>query len=254
VTRVFVTATGTDVGKTFVVCGLARELLARGLKLRVLKPVATGFDARAVEQSDSGRLLRAQGLPPDAANLDATTPWRFAAPLSPDMAARRENRSLSFAELVAFCKERHDVDLTLIEGIGGVMVPLDAKHTVLDWIERLKAKVVLVAGSYLGTLSHTLTAVASLQTRGLDPVAIVISESREQPVPLEETAEAVRQRLRRVPIVALSRVAGGTSSPVAAAAVAALADLLAPPRPRRRPQKEARPSSRRAGPRGGTST
>jgi dethiobiotin synthetase len=215
-----VTATGTDVGKTFVACALARELLARGSRLRVIKPVATGFDARRVEQSDSGKLLLAQRLPLTAANLDATTPWRFSAPLSPEMAARRENRSLPFAELVEFCTQRQDADLTLIEGIGGIMVPLDAEHTVLDWIERLEPKIVLVAGSYLGTLSHTLTAVASLRARGLDPTAVVISESVEQPVPLAETGEAMRLRLRDVPIIALPRV------DAAAEGIAALARLL----------------------------
>jgi dethiobiotin synthetase len=220
VTRVFVTATGTDVGKTFVACALVRELLTRGLKLRVLKPVATGFDARNVAQSDTGRLLLAQGLPLDAANLDTTTPWQFAAPLSPDMAARRESRSLPFADVVAFCTQRHDVDLTLIEGIGGVMVPLDAEHTVLDWIERLRPKVVLVAGSYLGTLSHTLTAAACLHARGLDPAAVVISESPQQPAPLEETAGTVRQRLRDVPVIALPR------ADTAAEGIAALARLI----------------------------
>jgi dethiobiotin synthetase len=220
VIRVFVTATGTDVGKTFVACALARELLARGSRLRVIKPVATGFDARRIEQSDSGRLLLAQRLPLTAANLDATTPWRFSAPLSPEMAARRENRSLPFAELVEFCTQRQDADLTLIEGIGGIMVPLDAEHTVLDWIERLEPKIVLVAGSYLGTLSHTLTAVACLRARSLDPTAVVISESVEQPVPLAETAEAVRRRLRDVPIIALPRV------DAAAEGIAALARLL----------------------------
>jgi dethiobiotin synthetase len=254
VTRVFVTATGTDVGKTFIACALARELLARGLKLRVLKPVASGFDARSADQSDPGKLLLAQGLPPNVANLDATTPWRFEAPLSPDMAARRENRSLPFGDLVAFCTQRHAVDVTLIEGIGGVMVPLDAEHTVLDWIERLKPRIVLVAGSHLGTLSHTLTAVACLQARKLEPAAVVISESPEQPVPLEETAEAVRQRLPRVPIIALPRVTTGAPSAAAAAAIVALADLLAPRKPRRRAKKRARPSSRRAGQGGGSST
>jgi dethiobiotin synthetase len=224
--RVFVTATGTDVGKTFVTCALARELITRGSRLRVVKPVATGFDARGPEHSDTGRLLLAQGLPLNVPNLDATTPWRFAAPSSPDMAARREKRSLPFADVVAFCAQRHDVDLTLIEGIGGVMVPLDAEHTVLDWIERLEPTVVLVAGSYLGTLSHTLTAVTCLQARGLEPAAIVISESREQPVPLAETAEAVQQRLPDVPIIALPRVGTAAPAPAVAPAIAALARLL----------------------------
>ena len=219
-TRVFVTGTGTDVGKTFVVCALTQELRARGRRLRVLKPVATGFDARNAADSDTGRLLTAQGLALTAASVDATTPWRFAAPLSPDMAARREKRTVPFADLIAFCKERHAVDLTLVEGIGGIMVPLDKEHTVLDWIEQLSPKVVLVAGSYLGTLSHTLTAVACLQARNLTPTAVVVSESREQPAPPEETAEVLRQRLRGVPIVALPRSeAGAPQSPAAAAAV-----------------------------------
>ena len=224
--RVFVTATGTDVGKTFVACALARELRARGQRLRVVKPVATGFDTHNVEQSDTGRLLSAQSLRLTAASLEATTPWRFAAPLSPDMAARRENRTLPFGKLVGFCRQRSGVDLTLVEGIGGVMVPLDAKHTVLDWIERLEPRVVLVAGSYLGTLSHTLTAVSALRGRALEPTAVVISESREQPVPLAETADAVQRRLRGVPVLALPRVDGGAPSPAAAAAVTALADLV----------------------------
>ena len=204
-TCIFVTATGTDVGKTFVACVLARELRARGRRLRVLKPVATGFDARRAEQSDTGRLLLAQDLPLNDANLDATSPWRFTAPLSPDMAARRENRVLPFADLVAFCAERHDVDLTLIEGIGGVMVPLDAEHTVLDWIERLRPKVVLVAGSYLGTLSHTLTAVSCLRACDLAPAAVVVSESEGAPPPLDETADTLRRLLKGAPVVALPR-------------------------------------------------
>jgi len=228
VTCIFVTATGTDVGKTFVACALARELRARGRRLRVLKPVATGFDARRAEQSDTGRLLLAQDLPLDDANLDATTPWRFTAPLSPDMAARRENRVVPFADLVAFCAERRDVDLTLIEGIGGVMVPLDAEHTVLDWIERLRPKVVLVAGSYLGTLSHTLTAVSCLRARDLVPSAVVVSESAQQPVPLEETAEALRRRSPGVPFVAVPRedAMAARGRPAFAPAVAALVDLI----------------------------
>jgi dethiobiotin synthetase len=249
VTRVFVTATGTDVGKTFVACALAHELRARGWRLRVLKPVATGFDARAARSSDTGRLLIAQGLPVTAANLDATTPWRFRAPLSPDMAARREKRSLAFADVVAFCAQRHDVDLTLIEGIGGVMVPLDAERTVLDWIARLRPAVVLVAGSYLGTLSHTLTAVSCLRARGLEPTAVVVSESAQQPAPLEETADALRPRLLGIPLIALPRAdaaspTSASESPAVAAAVSTLADLISTPRKSARGKKPGHPRRR----------
>jgi dethiobiotin synthetase len=211
VIRVFVTATGTDVGKTFVMCQLIRELRAAGNRLRVVKPVATGFDPAAAQLSDPGRLLLAQGLPISEANLDATAPWRFRAPLSPDMAARREDRVLPFEDLIAFCAQEPAGDFTLIEGIGGIMVPLDANHTVLDWIERVAPRVLLVAGSYLGTLSHTLTAAACLRMRGIEPAAVVVSESPEQPTALEETADTLRRWLRGVPLVTLPRSLGPTT-------------------------------------------
>jgi len=133
------------------------------------------------------------------------SPWRFKAPLSPDMAAARERRAIPFSELLDFCRAPRPVDVTLIEGIGGVMVPLDHEHTVLDWIAELGFPVLLVAGSYLGTLSHTLTAVAALRARGVEPVAVIVSESEAQPVPLEETAQTVRQFIAPVAVAALPR-------------------------------------------------
>ena len=225
--RVFVTATGTGVGKTFVMCRLVEELRSAGgwrsaeewrlkplprtgghgrpARLRVLKPVVTGFDARDAGASDPGRLLRSQGSPSSRAHLDATSPWRFAAPLSPDMAARREDRVIPFDELIAFCTQDVQAELTLIEGIGGVMVPLDEQHTVLDWIERLAPQVLLVAGSYLGTLSHTLTAAAALGGRGVTPAAVIVSESAHAPVALAETTATLQRLLPGTRVVGLPR-------------------------------------------------
>ncbi len=163
-TTLFVTASGTDVGKTFVTLQLIDELTAAGYRVRALKPVASGFDAADPAAATRARCLRAQGLEQNATNLDAVSPWRFAAPLSPDMAAARERRTVPFAALVDFCRAPRDADVTLIEGIGGVMVPLDDTHTVLDWVVALGAPTLLVVGSYLGTLSHSLTAAAALRT------------------------------------------------------------------------------------------
>ncbi|HEU4618262.1 MAG TPA: dethiobiotin synthase [Gammaproteobacteria bacterium] len=196
-TALFITGTGTDVGKTFVALALIAALRAQGRKVCAVKPVASGFDPAAPEASDSGRLLRALGRPLDGAALASVSPWRFAAPLSPDMAAAREGRRIDFDELVRFSARSEESDsaaeVTLIEGIGGVMVPLDERHTVLDWIEALRVPVLLVAGTYLGTLSHTLTAVHALESRGCAPAAVVLSESLEQPVPAEETQRVLRR-------------------------------------------------------------
>jgi dethiobiotin synthetase len=207
-TTVFVTSSGTNIGKTFVMLRLVAELTAAGRRVRALKPIASGFDAAHPEGSDSALLLRAQRLDLTTANLDAVSPWRFAAPLSPDMAAAREGRAVAFDDLVATCRaassQRH---VTLIEGVGGVMVPLDAEHTVLDWIAALAAPALLVVGSYLGTLSHSLTAVGALRQRGVDIAGIVVSESQEQPVPAAETAATLARFVPGVPVRLLPRAA-----------------------------------------------
>lgn len=211
----FVTGSGTDVGKTFVTTLLIEALRAAGVRVGALKPVATGFSAEDLAASDTGRLLDALGLSPTADNTAAVSPWRYREPLSPDMAAARERRPIAFDELVAHCRASTGAEVTLIEGIGGAMVPLDDSHTVLDWIAALGAPALLVAGSYLGTLSHTLTAVAALRARGVPLAAVVISESERQPVPPEETAEVVRRFVRPVPVVLVPRrsAASGLAPP-----------------------------------------
>lgn len=209
-TTLFVTASGTDVGKTFVAEQLLRELRAAGRSTLALKPVASGYDETRAADSDAGRLLAAQGLAVTAAAVAAISPWRFAAPLSPDIAASREGRSIPFAELVDFCRAPSAADVTLIEGIGGVMVPLDSAHTVLDWVAALRAPALLVAGSYLGTLSHTLTAAEALRARGCGPAAVIVSESAVQPVPLADTIGALERFVRGVPLFALPRGGAGT--------------------------------------------
>ena len=134
--------------------------------------------------------------------------------LSPDMAAAREHRSIPFAALVDFCRAPSSADVTLIEGIGGVMVPLDAEHTVLDWIAALGAPALLVVGSYLGTLSHSLTAAAALRSRGVVLAAVIVSESAEQPVAVEETAASLRRFLQPTTICIVAR-----NAPAGAAAL-----------------------------------
>jgi dethiobiotin synthetase len=126
------------------------------------------------------------------------------------MAAAREGRTIDFAEVVGFCRDAiatRDGAL-LIEGVGGVMAPLDPRHTVLDWMAALDIPLVLVAGSYLGTISHTLTALDVLRRRGLAVACLVISESAGSPVGLDETREALARWAGGPDVVALPRLAG----------------------------------------------
>lgn len=210
-TALFVTSTGTEIGKTFVAAELVRALRSRGRAVHALKPVITGFDPERAAESDTGRLLDALGQPLTQDAIEAVSPWRFAAPLSPDMAAAREGREIDWNALLAYCRRaidraRSERDtVTLIEGIGGVMVPLDAKHTVLDWIAELRIPALLVAGSYLGTLSHTLTAAGMLAARDVALAGIVVNESETQPVSPEQTAETLARFLPSVPIAVVPR-------------------------------------------------
>jgi dethiobiotin synthetase len=136
-------------------------------------------------------LLDAMGRPPT--DLDRICRWRFAAPLSPTMAARREGNPVGFHALVDFCRRTviGHKDMLFIEGIGGIMVPIDETRTVLDWMTALRLPLLLVAGSYVGTISHTLTALQVLARRNLDIAAVVVSESADSAATLDETVSAI---------------------------------------------------------------
>jgi dethiobiotin synthetase len=196
----FIAGTGTDIGKTFVACGLLR---ARRGTVRALKPVASGFDPDRAWESDAGRLLAALGESPTPAAIARISPWRFAAPLSPDQAAAREGRAIDFDALLSFCRGELAAGPLLVEGVGGVMVPLTASATTLDWMEQLGWPVLLVAGAYLGTLSHTLTALDALGRRGLRVAALVVNGRDAGHVPIEDTISSFRHFIAGVPIFAL---------------------------------------------------
>lgn len=191
--RYFITASGTEIGKTFVTSLLIRQLRAKEKSAAALKPLITGYTDETAPESDTRHLLDALGLPMNAQNIAAISPWRFEAPLSPNMAAQREGRQIDLKEVVNFCNAARNggEDYLLIEGVGGVMVPLDDIYTVRDWIMILQMPALLVTGSYLGSISHTLTALEALQSRGIKVAGIVVSESPASPVPLDETLETL---------------------------------------------------------------
>jgi dethiobiotin synthetase len=206
VPAVFITGSGTGVGKTFVACGLISHFRALGKPVGALKPLVSGFDPAAPLDSDPGMLLTALGRNVTADELQQISPWRFRAPLSPDMAARAEDRSIDFEAVTDFCRAAiaKAVGTLLIEGIGAVMVPLDRRHTVLDLMIALGQPVVLVGGSYLGTLSHVLSAQDILLRRALDLRAIVVSESDGDPPPLGETLVSLGNFVT-APLIGLAR-------------------------------------------------
>ena len=204
-TAIFITATGTDIGKTYVAASLIGHFRQMGRVVEAIKPVVSGFDPAQAANSDPGLLLRALGVSVTPESIERISPWRFRAPLSPDMAAQREARSINIDEVIDFCQSAVEQrrDLLLIEGVGGIMVPLDGKRTMLDVMMALRLPLILVAGSYLGTISHTLTALDSLYRRDMNVLAIIVSETVGSTVPLDDTVAEISRFAE--PVIALPR-------------------------------------------------
>jgi dethiobiotin synthetase len=223
-TAYFITSTGTDIGKTFVTAGLIRHLREEGSPVDALKPVVSGYDIATAAVSDPGVLLEALDEPITPEALDRISPWRFAAPLSPDMAAARESRAVPYDEVVSFCREgiARNKGTLFVEGVGGTMVPLDEKHTVLDWMAALGLPAIVVAGTYLGTISHTLTALDVLKRANVKIAALVLNNSGDGAVPIAETRRTLSRFVPGTPIAEIPRVKSYVAARAEFAKLAAL--------------------------------
>ena len=207
-TGYFITGTGTGVGKTLVTAALTAQLRKNGRKPFAVKPVISGYGADD-PSNDTALLLQAQNLLPTQENIQAISPWRFSAPLAPPIAAAAEQKTIDFSEILHWCRAQAG-EMLLIEGAGGVMSPLTHEKTMLDWMEALALPVILVAGSHLGTLSHILTAMESLQAHELFVKAVIISESETNPLPLDILAASLKNYLSICPpIGTIPRLAAG---------------------------------------------
>lgn len=190
----FVTATGTEIGKTYVSAQILRAAWKAGHEVAAVKPLMSGFAEEDLAASDAGQLLAAMGKPVSAETIDALVAHRFAPAMAPNVAARRAGVVLDYEALVDFCRTRLLSDgLNLVEGAGGMMSPVtdDKLHT--DLIADLGLPALLVSGNYLGTISHTLSALAVLQARGCGVAAIAVSQVTPQDGdPLEIIPELAR--------------------------------------------------------------
>lgn len=204
---VTIAGVGTDIGKTWVAASLIRALLRRGTAVDAFKPVISGYDPATPADSDAGVLLAALGRPITAETIEAMSPFRYAAPMSPPLAAAREDKTIDFEQVAAACRARMAAAdaLLLIETAGGLMSPLSDDTTMLDLIGTLDAPVLLVTGDYLGAISHTLTAIEVLRARGHAIAAVVVNESTDPGATLEETRASLRTLAGEVPVVLVER-------------------------------------------------
>lgn len=163
----FVTGTDTGAGKTRVACALLAAFAARGLRVAGMKPVAAGTMAtpEGLRNEDALALIAAStGRPP----YRTVNPYLFTAPIAPHIAAADAGVPIRI-ETIADCHAQlaADHDIVVVEGAGGLLVPLDESDTFADLARRLDAPVMLVVGLRLGCLNHTLLTVEALATRGL---------------------------------------------------------------------------------------
>ncbi|HUN71265.1 MAG TPA: dethiobiotin synthase [Steroidobacteraceae bacterium] len=163
----FVTGTDTGVGKTVVSAALTRALVARGLRVAVMKPVASGSDPtpEGPRNSDALALIAAGNVP---APYELVNPYCFLPPISPHIAAREAGAAIDLSLLRARCDSlAAAADCVIVEGAGGWLAPLSDTATMADLAAALSLPVLLVVGLRLGCLNHALLTRESLSTRGI---------------------------------------------------------------------------------------
>lgn len=175
----FITGTGTGVGKTVITAGIVRWLRGRGIDAVPVKPVQTGgVNLKGGWISpDLNFCLSASGIQAPASKIALMAPYIYAPACSPHLAGRIKGQYPKIAHIQTCIETLSSCcDMVVIEGAGGVMVPLDEQETMLDLIKRLGFPVVLVAHAELGTINHSLLSIQALRSAGLRILGVVFNE------------------------------------------------------------------------------
>jgi dethiobiotin synthetase len=174
--KIFVTATDTGAGKTFVTSRLVKSLLEQGAKALAIKPVASGIASNGLNE-DVDILLKVQKL----SDTNQINLHSFKLSAAPNIAAAAENTAIDLGQLVTWCNEQaKKSELCLIEGVGGLMAPLNQQYLVSDWLGDMQAnsegcEVMLVIGARLGCINHALLTLQQLERLNMPPKYIVIN-------------------------------------------------------------------------------
>jgi len=196
---IFVTGTDTGVGKTFVTCGLARLLMSYGYSVGVMKPVETGCVMRddALYPEDGWRLKEASGC---AETIEQICPYRLPDPLAPSIAAERAGVRIDIDRMLTVLEEIKGAhDITLVEGAGGLMVPLVPSYTFADFARVAKLPVIVVAANKLGVINHLLLSLEHASCKGLTVLGYVLNRISDEPSIAVETNREVLLGMTGVP-------------------------------------------------------
>jgi len=200
----FVTGCDTGVGKTVVTGAIGHVLARGGGSVGVFKPIATGCEHRreGLVSRDAEFLAHWADV---SYSLETVNPIRYREPLAPLVAAERAGRPIDWEQVgLAYKNVCDSTDMVLVEGIGGVMVPIEKDYLVLDMMEDMALPVVIVARPGLGTINHTLLSVYACQSRGLTVVGVVINGYRAETADLaQESNPGVIAEAAKLPVLAV---------------------------------------------------
>ena len=229
---IFITGTDTGVGKTFVACALAAQLRASGYRVGVMKPAETGcaLDDGKIVPQDARALKTAAAC---AVPLEEVCPYQFREPVAPSVAAEREGRQVDVDRLINIYGEISAAhDLTLVEGAGGLMVPLLGSYTYADFARVVKLPVLIVAANKLGALNHLLLTIEGAYSKGLTVLGYVLNSVERVPSLAAETNREALFSLTAVPCLAELSHYEAERAGASAAAATLDCSFLAPLLPR----------------------
>ena len=198
----FITATGTDVGKTVVTAALTCALRQQGFSVGVAKPAASGAVRQAdgsLRSEDASLLMAAAGL--DESWRDTVNPYCLKAALAPATAAELEKVAIDPAILLdRIGKLSAAHDLVLVEGAGGLTTPLHEDYLICDLAKALQLPLLIVAQATLGSVNTALLTAAYAKSQGLHTAALLLNRWPAQPSVLEESTVAYMKRLTGLPV------------------------------------------------------
>ncbi len=206
----FVTGTGTGVGKTIVSSALLAAMKAAGEPVRAYKPVVTGVaEAPGKWPHDHELLALAAGM-----EAEEVAPVRFDPPVSPHLAASVAGRRIEQAELVASARAACD-EILVVEGVGGLLVPLTDDFSVRDLAVELGLSLVIASSPELGTINHTLLTIEAARAVGLKVAAVVLTPWPDAPSGMELSNSETIARLGAVEVATLEGIASADTAELA---------------------------------------
>jgi dethiobiotin synthetase len=201
---VFITGTGTEVGKTVVAAVIARTLAARGERVAVFKPAVSGLDALGGQPADHELLRSAAG---SRQSDDEIAPYRFGPAVSPHLGAELAGEQIDPARVRTDAQRAAaDADFLVCEGVGGFLVPLTLGYLVRDFARDLGLSVGIAASAGLGTINHALLTIESVRAVGLEVAAVVLTPWPSEPGEVERSNREAVARLGDVRVEVLPQL------------------------------------------------